>query len=134
MLLDAQALFSDNQAITTGTINSDNIVRFGLGDVSYMPVIIQVVNDFDNAKSVTVKVQTSASPDFSQSSDLVEAKLLLEDLKAGNLFPINYLPKGNKGYIRLAYVVEEGSSSETTGKITAGVVSSLEYNCKDLTA
>ena len=34
-------------------------------------------------------------------------------------FPITFLPKGNKGYMRLKFVVD---GIETTGKITSGVV------------
>ena len=125
MLLDTQNLFSDNQAITTGTIYSTNVVKFGSGDVSFVPLLIQVVNDFTNLTSLTVKVQTSSSENFSSSTDLAQSTVLLADLKAGKKFPINYLPEGNLGYIRLAYVTE-GETSETTGKITAGVVAGLD--------
>ena len=68
---------------------------------------------------MTVKVQTSSSANFDEVIDLIESKLEVEKLKAGAKFPINYLPKGNLGFMRLAYVVE---GSETTGKITAGAV------------
>ena len=109
MLLDSQNLFSENQEITTGTIYSQNIIDFGKNDVSFVPVIIQAVSDFTGLTSLTVKVQTSSSANFDE----------VIDLKAGAKFPINYLPKGNLGFMRLAYVVE---GSETTGKITAGAV------------
>ena len=52
MLLDAQTMFSDNQQITSGTINSTNIVKFGKGDVSFVPVIIQVTKSFENLKQI----------------------------------------------------------------------------------
>ena len=119
MLLDSQNLFSENQEITTGTIYSQNIIDFGKNDVSFVPVIIQAVSDFSALTSLTVKVQTSTSSAFDEAIDLIEAKLELEKLKAGAKFPINYLPKGNLGFMRLVYVVE---GSETTGKITAGAV------------
>ncbi len=126
MLLDAQNLFSENQAITTGSINSDNTVYFGKGDVSFAPLLIQVVEDFTNLTSLTVKVQTSQEEDFSSSEDLVTSTLELADLKAGQRFPINFLPKGNKGYMRIVYTVT--GTAETTGKITAGVVAADENN------
>ena len=125
MLLDTQNLFSDNQAITTGTIYSTNTVKFGLGNVSFVPLLIQVVNDFTNLTSLTVKVQTSATSDFASSVDLAQSTVLLADLKAGKRFPINYLPQGNLGYMRLAYVTA-GETSETTGKITAGVAAGID--------
>ena len=120
MLLDAQSLFSDSQEITSGTINSTNAVKFGKGDVSFVPVVIQIVNDFSNLANLTVKIQTSDSEDFSSAIDLIESTLPLTELKTGTKFPICYLPRGNKGYMRLLYVVD--GSVETTGKITAGVV------------
>lgn len=129
MLLDAQNLFSDNQEITTGTVYSTNTVKFGKNDISFVPVVIQAVSDFSTLNSLNVIVQTSSLEDFSDSKDLVEAKLDLASLKTGAKFPITYLPKGNLGYIRLAYVVE---GSESTGKITAGVVASNELSYHDM--
>ena len=130
MLLDTQNLFSDAQAITSGTIYSTNTVKFGKNDISFVPVIIQAVSDFSNLTSLTVKIQTSDSEDFTSAVDLAESTLLLADLKAGKKFPISYLPKGNKGYIRLAYVVT--GTAETTGKITAGVVASDELSYHEM--
>ena len=130
MLLDTQNLFSDSQNITGGTIVSTNTVKFGKNDVSFVPIIIQAVSDFSNLTSLTVKIQTSNTEDFAQAVDLAESKLLLASLKAGKKFPISYLPRGNKGYIRLTYTVE--GTTETTGKITAGVVASDELSYHEM--
>ncbi len=121
MLLDNQTLFSDNQEITTGTIYSQNIVRFGKGEIDFLPLLIQVVSEFKNVDSLKVQIQTSETEDFASSDNLAEAELKLADLVEGARFPITHLPKGNKGYVRLAYVVS-GETAETQGKITAGVV------------
>ncbi len=121
MLLDNETLFSDNQAITTGTIYSDNIVRFGEGEVDFLPLLVQVVVGFTKAEGLEVKVQTSETEDFTNAVDLASSELKLADLSEGARFPITRLPKGNKGYIRLAYIVS-GDTAETDGKITAGVV------------
>lgn len=129
MLLDSQNLFSQNQEITSGTIYSQNIIDFGKNDVSFAPCIIQAVEDFSSLTSLNVIVQTSETQTFENSVDLIESKLLLENLKAGAKFPINFLPKGNKGFMRLAYVVE---GTETTGKITAGVVASNELSYHEI--
>ncbi len=120
MLLDAQNLFSDNQQITTGTIYSTNTIKFGKNDVSFVPLVIQVVKDFSNLTSLTVKIQTSTDENFSSSVDLVSSTLNKDELIIGKKFPISYLPKGNKGYMRIAYTVS--GTQETTGLITAGVV------------
>lgn len=123
MLLDNESLFCDSQAITSGTIYSTNTVKFGSGEVSWVPVIIQVVKDFVSLEKLNVKVQTSANESFSSPTDLVESTLALADLKAGKKFPINYLPKGNLGFMRLCFTV---TGTETTGAITAGVTASVE--------
>ena len=129
MLLDAQNLFSENQNITTGTIYSTNVVKFGKNDISFVPVVIQSVNDFSGLTSLKVIIQTSATEDFQEAVDLAESTMKLEKLKAGAKFPITYLPKGNLGYIRIAYIVD---GTETTGKITSGVVASNELSYHDM--
>ena len=129
MLLDAQNLFSENQEMTTGTIYSTNVVKFGKNDISFVPVVIQAVEDFTGLSSLNVSIQTSEDAEFSLPVDLAQSKLDLAELKAGAKFPITYLPKGNKGYIRLAYTIE---GSEATGKITAGVVASNELSYHEM--
>ena len=119
MLLDNENLFCENQEITTGTIYSQNIIKFGKNDVSFAPVVVQAVEDFSGLTSLKVAFETSENVDFSDSTVLAESTLTLDKLKAGSTFPITFLPKGNKGYMRLAFVVE---GTETTGKITSGVV------------
>ena len=123
MLLDTQSLFSDNQAVTATAV-STNVVRFGEGNLSYIPLIIQVVEDFATLTSLTVKVQTASDANFTQAVDLTSATLAAADLKEGAVFPINYLPSGNLGYIRLNYTVN--GSNATKGKITAGVVAGAD--------
>ena len=119
MLLDNQNLFCENQSITTGTTYSQNIIAFGKNDVSFAPLVIQVVEDFEGLTSLKVVFETSKTPEFLSPVVLAESTLSLNNLKAGSTFPITFLPKGNKGYMRLAFVVE---GSESTGKITSGVV------------
>ncbi len=126
MLLDAQNLFSENQAITTGTIVSTNVVKFGKNDVSFVPVIVQVTKGFSDLTSLAVNIQTATDSAFTSPVTLLSSSLAKADLTEGAKFPISYLPKGNLGYIRLTYVVT--GTTETTGKITAGVVASDELS------
>ncbi|MBR1617477.1 hypothetical protein IJ670_04930 [bacterium] len=125
MLLDTQNLFSDNQAMTTGNIMSQNVVKFGKGNVCNLPIIIQVTDDFETLTSLTVTIQTSVDEEFTNPVDLATSTLALSALKKGALFPLSYLPEGNLGYMRIKYTCT-GSSAETTGKITAGVVASKD--------
>lgn len=120
MLLDSQNLFSENQAITSDTIYSQNIIDFGKNDVSFVPVVIQAVSDFSNLTSLDVSIETSDKSSFENPTILAQTSMKLAQLKEGAKFPITYLPKGNLGFMRLKFVVD--GISETTGKITAGVV------------
>ena len=124
MLLDAQNLFSDNQEIQAASVVSTNTVKFGKGDYSFVPLLIQVTEDFATLTSLTVKIQTSTDETFSTSKDLAQSTMALADLTTGATFPIDFIPKGNQGYIRLVYVTE--GSTATKGKITAGVVAGLD--------
>ena len=123
MLLDTQNLFSDAQAITA-TAASNNVVRFGLGDISFVPLLIQVVEDFATLTSLTVKVQTAVDSAFTTPVDLASVTIAAADLKAGTILPVNYIPKGNLGYMRLYYTVT--GSNATAGKITAGVTAGID--------
>jgi hypothetical protein len=137
MRLDSQAIFSDAQAITKTDV-STNVVKLastehGLTEIAFgkeIPLLIQVVEDFNNATSVKVGVQTSATEDFSSVTTLVEATLALADLKAGKKFPIKSVPAGNKGFMRLYYTVT--GTAPTTGKITAGVVDAIDNSYQDI--
>ena len=130
MLLDIQNIFSDSQEITSPEVISTNTVRFGKGDVSYVPIIIQIVENFNNLTALEAKIQTSETEDFSTPIDLTTSSLKLENLKAGEKFPMSYLPKGNLGYMRIAYTTT--GTSATTGKITAGVVCTDGLTYQDL--
>ena len=126
MLLDSQCLFSDAQKIDSSEVISQNVVKFGKDDVSFVPVLIQVVEDFTNLTSLTVQIQTCVNAEFASSTILEEAKLTIDNLKAGDKFPICHLPHGNLGYIRLNYKIE--GEVPASGKITAGVVASSDYS------
>lgn len=125
MLLDAQNLFSDNQSITTGSAYSTNVVKFGKNDVSYVPVVIQVTENFAGLTSLKIEFETADNVSFTNAVSLIDSTLLLADLKAGKKFPVSYLPRGNKGYMRIKYTVV---GTATAGKITAGVVASDELS------
>lgn len=119
MLLDNQNLFCENQEITSGEIYSQNIIAFGKNDVSFVPVVIQAVDEFSGLTSLKVSIETSSTSDFADTVVLAESSLEQAELKAGSTFPITFLPKGNKGYMRLKFSV---NGVESSGKITSGVV------------
>ena len=123
MLLDAQCLFSENQAITASAA-STNVVKFGKGEFTFVPLLIQVTQDFATLTSLTVKVQTATDAAFTTAVDLASSTIAVAGLTTGTVIPINYIPRGNLGYIRIYYTVT--GSNATTGKITAGVVAGVD--------
>lgn len=136
MLLDLESLFSDAQELKSSAV-STNIVKMastnhGMTEVAFgepIPLLIQVVETFAGATSVKVAVQTSATEDFASPETLAEATAPVADLKAGFKFPIPFVPKGNKGYMRLNYTV---IGTGTAGKITAGIVAAHDNSYQDM--
>ncbi len=125
MILDNETLFSDSQAITADCA-STNIVKLN-GEVAFgtpVELFVQIMEAFKSAEasSLTVKVQTSDNEAFTSPKDLVSETL--SSIEAGAKANLKFLPKGNKGYIRLYYDVNFASdaSALTQGKITAGIV------------
>ena len=122
MILDEQALFSNNQKITATAV-STNIINFGKREISFgtpVEIFVQITESFNTLTSLTIKVQTSATENFSTAVDLTEQTILLANLTKGTVSTIKFVPKGNLGYMRLSYTVT--GSNPSTGAILAGIV------------
>ena len=137
MLLDMQTLYSDAQAITNAA-TSENVVKlasnqFKMTEVAFgtpIPMDIRVTEDFAGITALKVAFETSATEDFAEAETLV--KVTEDDadkLVAGYIFPIKYVPKGNKGYTRLNYTP---TGTATSGRITAGLVMSHDNSYQDM--
>lgn len=122
MILDEQALFSDEQAVTASAASTNVIkVNGDIGKGEPVEILAQVVAAFATCTSVKVGVQTDDAENFSNAVTLAETgAIAVANLVAGYKFPIKFLPKGIKKYLRLYYTV--AGSNATTGKITAGIV------------
>ena len=126
MILDEQGLFSNKQAIKASCV-SENILDMGKREVSFgtpVELFIQVAEEFNNLTSLTIKVQTATDEEFSDSIDLIEQTMLLDELKAGSVSTIKFLPKGNLGFVRLYFTVQ--GTAPTTGKIVAGIADAVQ--------
>ncbi|MCY1981090.1 hypothetical protein OW789_08915 [Klebsiella pneumoniae] len=129
MLLDQQALFSAAQAITA-TAASTNVIDTGsnkdVGKYGDIPLLIQVVEGFNNLTSLTVTVQTDDNSAFSSAADVLSMTIPLASLVLGYKSPVITLPMKMERYIRLNYTVT--GTSPTTGKVTAGITGGVQTN------
>lgn len=135
MIFDKQALFSDAQAITA-TAASTNVVDLGpignVPDVDFgkgekVPLLVQVVEDFNNLTSLDVALQLDSTTDFTPDKTIDLGTYALSALKAGMQINRDDLPRGlSLRYARLYYTVT--GTAPTTGKITAGIVDGVQSN------
>ncbi len=141
MLLDNQALFSDQQAITETAVSTNHInlgapgtppnapapVKQDVGGGNHIPVLVQVTEDFAGGTSLKVDVEMDDNDAFSSAKVVASSPVIvLADLVAGKVFPITVIPQGSdKQYMRLNYVVD---GTHTAGKVTAGVSAGNQTN------
>ncbi|MFL7749338.1 hypothetical protein VZC42_06735 [Raoultella ornithinolytica] len=129
MLLDQQALFSAAQAITA-TVASTNVIDTGsnkdVGKYGDIPLLIQVVEAFNNLTSLTVTVQTDDNSAFSSAADVLTMTIPLASLVLGYKSPVITLPMKMERYIRLNYTVT--GTAPTAGKVTAGITGGVQTN------
>lgn len=135
MILSAQQLFSDDQAVTATAI-SENVIDLGVRGTPYdaaaalngdigkgakIPLLAQVTADFATLTSLTITVETSDNADLTSSTVLYSSgAIAAADLVEGYQLPIDVIPNGATGrYIGLRYTV--GGSNATAGTITAGI-------------
>jgi len=129
MLLDQQAIFSAAQAITataasTNTIDTGSSKDSGKG--GDVPLLIQVVEAFNNLTSLTITVQTDDNTAFSSPTDVLSLVVPVASLTVGYKTPVITLPMKMERYIRLNYTVT--GTAPTTGKVTAGIVDGVQTN------
>lgn len=129
MLLDQQALFSAAQAITASAA-STNVIDTGsnkdVGKYGDIPLLIQVVEGFNNLTSLAVTVQTDDNAAFSSPTDVLAMTIPVASLVMGYKSPVITLPMKMERYIRLNYTVT--GTAPTTGKVTAGITGGVQTN------
>lgn len=129
MILDSQTLLSNAQAITAdaGSTNQINLGPRGagivndLGNGNQVPLLVQVVETFNNLTSMVVSIQVDEDSAFGSPKTVATSpSILLASLVAGYTFNLDYIPRGaNELYLRVYYDIT--GTAPTTGKITAGV-------------
>lgn len=132
MILSAQQLFSDKQAITATAV-STNVIDLGVPGTPYgaaaalnrdvgkgtkVPLLAQVTADFNNLTSLTIALETGSTTAL--GTVIASEVVLLADLVAGKQFVFDSLPDGiTERYIGFRYTVT--GTAPTLGSITSGI-------------
>lgn len=135
MIFDTQNLLSDAQAITA-TAASTNVLNLSpiatgivrdIGKGKQIPLLVQVVEAFNNLTSLGVALQVDSDEAFGTPKTVWSNTVLFADLKAGKVVVPEYITRGtDERYLRLNYTVT--GTAPTTGKITAGVTMGNQSN------
>ena len=139
MILSAQQLFSDDQAITATAV-STNVIDLGvpgtpfgavaplnqdIGKGNKVPVLVQVTEDFNNMTSVSIAIETGATTALGTA--IVNETVLLADAVAGKQFVVEVLPNQlTERYLGVRYTVV--GTAPSTGKMTAGITMGNQTN------
>jgi hypothetical protein len=139
MIVDANNIFSDSQAITA-TAASTNVLDLGaagtpfgapaavdqdVGKGNQIPIALNVTQAFNNLTSLAVALQKSA--DNSTWVEVATRTYLLAELGIGQLsFPAQVPVGSDARYLRFNYTV--AGTAPTTGKIFAGIVAARQSN------
>lgn len=119
MYLDKKLELSDNQAITTGTIESQNIIDFGVenGSAGGKAIDIRVTETFTGGTSVQFVLQDSANGTaFEDKVTTAVYQTAALTVSTGKPLCSIAVPVGLRRYMRLKYVVV---GTYTKGKIHA---------------
>lgn len=146
MILDNRALFSDEQDLTAGgagdvaSTNSYDLgvpgiampgsvqLRRRIGVGNKIPLLIQItetVTSGDGLTSVDLQLQSDEDSAFGSAKTVFSVNVLIADLVAGFICPIEYLPRDvSERYLRVYYNANGGTFS--AGKVTAGIVAAVD--------
>lgn len=139
MILSAQALFSDDQAITASA-DSTNVIDLGVAGTPYgaaaalnrdvgkgagIPILIQVTEAFNNLTTLEIIISTGATTALGTS--ITSQTIALADLAAGKQTSVVVLPNDiTERYLGIEYVVV--GVAPTAGKVTAGITMGVQTN------
>jgi len=142
MIFDKTLLLSDAQAVTADAA-STNVIDLGATGTIYgatgamtrdigkgkpIPLLIQVVEDFDNLTTLEIKLQVDSVENFASPKQVATTgAIALADLVAGAIMNLEFIPRGaDERYLRLYYDVT--GTAPTAGKMTAGVTMGNQSN------
>lgn len=139
MILSANQLFSDDQAITA-TADSTNVIDLGvpgtpfdaaatlnqdIGKGAGIPILVQVTADFNTLTSLDISISTGATTAL--GTKIVTQVIPLADLVAGKQMSVVVLPNDiTERYLGIEYVVV--GTNPTLGNVTAGICMGVQTN------
>ncbi len=131
MLMDAELLFSDEQAVTT-TAASTNIVDLlaanrdiGKGEDLELIVSVDEAVTASGAATVVFALQTDDNSGFSSATDLFATAAIGKATLVAGYVPVKIkLPRGIERFLRVNYTVATGPL--TAGKFTAAIVRNVD--------
>lgn len=132
MIFSRNNQFSRAQAITADAASTD-IIDMGtsafprnrdLGFGIKVPILIQVVEAFNNLTTLNIAIQCAPVENFASGVKTVAQETIpLAELVPGRRFFLDYVPQGTtERFLRVFYDVT--GTAPTTGRITAGIVAS----------
>lgn len=119
MIIDAELMFSNKQAVAASTASTNEIDLGAAGDAIGQELTIHVIVDtaFDKLTSLAVAVHTSAASGSGMATVVTGPAIALASLvKGAEIFTVR-VPKGLKRYVQLYYTVV--GTAPDNGKITA---------------
>ena len=119
MIIDAELMFSNKQAVTATAASTNEIDLGAAGDAIGQELTIHVMVDtaFDKLTSLAVAVQTSDASGSGMATVVTSPAIALASLvKGAEIFTVR-VPKGLKRYVQLLYTVV--GTAPDNGKITA---------------
>lgn len=132
-ILNVEEMFSDAQAITA-TAASTNVHNCGAPGTwvhastpivddkgnSCIPLMVQIVETFDNLTSLDITLQKDDNAAFSSPVTVFTDNMTLAQLTAGAKGPVRMIPHdADEQYLRFLYTVN--GTNPTAGKITAAI-------------
>jgi hypothetical protein len=134
MILDAQNLFSDAQALSTTGGASTNLIdlssdrNIGIGEPMCVVITVDVAaDDGDADETYTAKIQTDTVENFASPTDISEAITIVRGTVAGTRFYIPIAPDARmERYVRVYYTL--GGTSPTVTLTSALIPQKLAQN------
>ncbi len=128
MILDLEAILSDDQAVTSGTTDSTNVIELPRRSYPGQPMrlLIQVTTDFTGGTSIAFDLETDTVAAMSSPDDIATVTAVVTaTLVAGYTVNIPFVPRDNQEFISLEYTVV---GTMTAGNFTAGIIFDEQTN------